>query len=31
MPDDENDPEGVNLGQERDNSAWEGIIRPGKE
>jgi hypothetical protein len=29
MPDDENDPEGVNLGQERYNSAWEGIIRPG--
>jgi hypothetical protein len=31
VPDDENDPEGVNLGQERDNSAWEGIIWPGKE
>jgi hypothetical protein len=29
MPDDENDLEGVNLGHERDNSAWEGIIRPG--
>jgi hypothetical protein len=28
IPDDENDLEGVNLGQERDNLAWEGIIRP---
>jgi hypothetical protein len=31
MPDEEYVPEGVNLGQERYNSAWEGIIwpRPG--
>jgi hypothetical protein len=29
MLNDENDLEGVNLGQERDNSAWEGVIRPG--
>jgi hypothetical protein len=29
MPNDENDPEGVNLGQKRNNSAWEGVIRPG--
>jgi hypothetical protein len=29
MPNDENDPEAVNLGQEKDNSAWEGVIWPG--
>jgi hypothetical protein len=29
MSDEENDPEGANLVQERNNSAWEAIIRPG--